>query len=127
MVCGVVRYCRRNQYSSCCHAHPSTCAVLTALPRGCINLSTSALHCGHSRVEGSHSIPKVLRYLAKSALLNGGPLSAFTTDGMPCIANILSNFGITMDSFIDLIISVLGYLEYLSIMTRRYSPDGCGL
>ena len=91
-----------------------------ALPRGYINLLTSALHCGHSGVEGSRSICKVLRYLAKSSLLNGGPLSALTTDGILCVANILSNFGITTDAFVDLIISTLGYLEYLSITTGTY-------
>ena len=53
-----------------------------------------------------------------------GPLSAFTTDGIPYIANILSNFGITTEAFVDLIISTSGYLEYLSITTRMYSPDG---
>ena len=55
-----------------------------------------------------------------------GPLSAFTTDGIPYIANILSNFRITTEAFVDLIISTSGYLEYLSITTRMYSPDGSG-
>ena len=123
---GAVRYCNRNRLSSCCQGRPCKCAVFKALPRGCMNLSASAFPCGQYGVENSGLIPSVSRYLRYSSPLNGGPLSDFTMLGMPCVAKILSNFGITVDALVDRTISTSGYLEYRSITTSKYSPVGNG-
>ena len=60
-VCGVVLYSRRNLLSSCCYGRFSMCAVFKALPRGCMNLSASALPCGHLGVEYLALIPRTSR------------------------------------------------------------------
>ena len=44
----------------------------------------------------------------------------------PYVANILSSFGMTLDALVERAISTSGYREYLSITTRRCSPDGNG-
>jgi hypothetical protein len=59
--CGVVLYNRRNLLSSCCHGRFSMCAVFKALPRGCMNLSASALPCGHLGLENVAFIPRTSR------------------------------------------------------------------
>ena len=54
-----------------------------------------------------------------SSPLKGGPLSVLTVVGTPCVANILSSFGITMEAFVDFTICTSGKREYLSITTNR--------
>ena len=72
------------------------------------------------------NIPNVSIYRRYSSPLNGGPLSVFRVSGIPCVANILSNLGITAAALVDDTISTSGYLEYRSITTSRCSPDGNG-
>ena len=71
-------------------------------------------------------MPRAIRYRLYSLPLQGGPLSDVMVSGIPCAANILSSFGIALDALVERTISTSGYLEYLSITTRRYFPDGNG-
>ena len=74
----------------------------------CINLSTSPLALGHSGVIFPCLKP---RDIAKSAKLNGGPLSARKVSHMPYSENILSTIGITLFVNVDVMISTRGNLE----------------
>ena len=120
--CGVVRYCSRNLLSSCCHDRFSAFAVLSVLPSGCINRSASALPWGQRGVENFGVTPSAAKYREYSSPLKGGPLSVFTVLGMPCVANILSSFGMTTEAFVDFTISTSGKREYLS--TISHGPVG---
>ncbi len=61
-----------------------------------------------------------------SLLENGGPLSLIRISGIPCRANIPSNFGIVDLADVDVTISTSGYLLYASMTTSKYSPVGNG-
>jgi hypothetical protein len=77
-------------------------------------------------VQNSGLVQRASKYLLYSWLLYSGPLSDLITVGRPCVANILSNFGITVEAFVDLTISTSGNREYLLITTSKYSPVGNG-
>ena len=44
----------------------------------------------------------------------------------PMCSKYFVKLGITLDLLVERMISTSGYLEYLSITMRRYSPDGNG-
>ena len=75
----------------------------------------SAFPCGQYGAENAGLIQSTSRYFRCSSVLNDGPLSDFTTLGIPRVANILSNFGITVVALLDLTISTSGNLIYQSI------------
>ena len=70
--------------------------------------------------------PKYLAYLSNSSQLKGDPLSLLTFTGIPKAEKILSNLGIADFMEVDLIISISANLEYSSITTKKYSPEGTG-
>ena len=73
---------------------PSDLAAFTHFFIVFTNLSTSPLALGHNGVTFRCFNPNTSAKLAKSCPLNGGPLSDFTTFGVPNVANILSSFGL---------------------------------
>ena len=63
--------------------------------------------------------PIVSADFRNSGELNGGPLSLFSSFGIPKIENVLSKSGIT-DFAVKLVkVSTIGYLEYSSIITIK--------
>lgn len=101
-------------------------AVLMALPRILINLSASPLAFGHKCVILWCLNPNCSANCLNSKLWNGGPLSVFSSSGIPNNEKILSNRGITDLADEDRSTSTTGYLEWSSITTNRYSPVGNG-
>ena len=65
-------------------------------------------------------------YVLNSILLNGGPLSLLLTQGIPCVANILSSFNMVVVPVVERMISTSGNREYASMATRKYSLVGKG-
>ncbi len=54
----------------------------------------------------------------------GGPLSVFTTSGIPNSEKTLSTFGITVFADVDFTVSTTWYLEQSSVIIKRYSLFG---
>lgn len=116
----------RNVNISCFQFLGSIWAVLMALPRVLINLSASPLAFGHNGVILWCLNPNFSANCLYSKLWNGGPLSVFSSSGIPNNEKILSNRGITDLADVDRSTSTTGYLEWSSITTNRYSPVGNG-
>ena len=76
-----------------------------------MNLSTSAFACGQYDVMFLCRKPRSSGKLAKSRLLNGGPLSVRSTSGVLYSESTLSNRGMTTLAEVDGTISTIGNLE----------------
>ena len=76
-----------------------------------MNLSTSAFARGQYGVIFLCRKPRSSAKLAKSRLLNGGPLSVQSTSGVPYSESTLSNRGMTTLAEVDGTISTIGNLE----------------
>ena len=79
-----------------------------------LNHWASAFPWGQYGVANSGLTPSTSRNFQYSSTFKGGPLSDFITLGTPCMANILSSFGMAVDA-------LAGNLDYLSITTSSYS------
>lgn len=88
-------YFLRNVNISCFQFLGSMWAVLLALPRVLINLSASPLAFCHNGVILWCLNPNCSANCLNSKLWNGGPLSVFSSSGIPNNEKILSNRGIT--------------------------------
>ena len=58
--------------------------------------------------------------------IKGGPLSLFKTSGIPCIAKIVSSFGMVDLVEVDVTISTSGKRLYSSMTTMGYSSERSG-
>ena len=88
------------------------------------NLSTSPFAGAHFGVTFRCLKPRSSANAVNSLLLNGGPLSDFTTPGTPDSENTLSSFGMTVVAAVDFTVFTTGFLEYSSVVRRRYSLFG---
>lgn len=91
------------------------------LPRVLINISASPLAFDHNGVILWCLNPKCSANCLNSKLWNG-PLSVFSSSGIPNTEKILSNRGITDLADDNRSSSTTGYLEWSYITTNRYSP-----
>ena len=64
--------------------------------------------------------------LFKLVQIKGTSIVSLIVCGYPNCDRTLSNTGINVLTETDLIISTIGYLEYSSIITNKYSPVGSG-
>ena len=91
-----------------------------------MNRSASPFASGHKGVILRWWNPKSLLNVWNSFPLKGGPLSVFTTSGIPWREKIMSRCGITVLAEVDEMTSTSGNLLYSSMTTRRYSLEGKG-
>jgi len=75
---------------------------------GFIKFSASAFAWGHNGVILQCCMPFSSINRLISVLVNGGPLSLFTINGIPCVAKILSILGIMVVADVEWTISTLG-------------------
>ena len=75
------------------------------------NLSTSPFARAHFGVTFRCLKSRSSANAVNSLLLNGGPLSDFTTSGTPNSENTFSSFGMTVVAAVDFTVSTTGYRE----------------
>ena len=116
----------RNLYGSCLKFYSINFVSWHSFFSTLMKCSASALACSVSGVFRSWRNPLYLLKSQNSWLLNGGPLSLLTDTGMHSETKVLSIFGITVLTLVEMTNSTSGHIDCLHTVPSRYSPIWMG-